>query len=74
MGLRVADQRSCLAVSESALTRRDALKVSLLGAAALAVPWQAALSAKTASLINRDRIPRPYTVEFARPPLPAGTP
>jgi spore coat protein A len=58
-----------LAVNESALTRRDALKVSLLGAAALALPWQGALSAKTASLINRDRIPRPYTVEFARPPV-----
>jgi spore coat protein A, manganese oxidase len=58
-----------VAVNESALTRRDALKVSLLGAAALAVPWQAALSAKTASLINRDRIPRPYTVGFRKPPV-----
>jgi len=56
-------------MNESGLTRRDALKVSLLGAAALAVPWQMGLSAKSASLINRDRIPRPYTVEFAKPPV-----
>jgi spore coat protein A len=52
-----------------ALNRRDALKVSLFGAAAVALPWQAVLSAKSASQINRARIPRPYTVPFERPPV-----
>jgi FtsP/CotA-like multicopper oxidase with cupredoxin domain len=51
------------------LTRRDALKISLLGAAAVALPWQAVLSAKSASLLDRDRIPRPYTVPFTQPPV-----
>ena len=52
-----------------ALTRRDALKVSALGAAAVALPWQGILSAKSASLIDRRRIPRPYTVPFTQPPV-----
>lgn len=55
------------------LTRRDTLKVSVLGAAALALPWQGVLSAKSASTIDRDRIPRPYTVPFVRPPVLAPT-
>jgi FtsP/CotA-like multicopper oxidase with cupredoxin domain len=60
-------------MNERGLTRRDALKVSLLGAAAIAVPWQMGLGAKSASLINKDRIPRPYTVPFVRPPVLAPT-
>ena len=51
------------------LTRRDALKVSLLGAAALALPWQTVLSAKRASRIATSRLPRPYTVPFTVPPV-----
>ncbi len=51
------------------LSRRDALKVSLLGAAALALPWQGTLSAGTASRISKNSIPRPYTVPFRTPPV-----
>lgn len=51
------------------LSRRDALKVSVLGAAAVALPWQGVLSAKSASTIDRARIPRPYTVPFVQPPV-----
>jgi spore coat protein A, manganese oxidase len=51
------------------LSRRDALKVTVLGAAAVALPWQGVLSAKTASMIDRARIPRPYTVPFVQPPV-----
>ena len=51
------------------LSRRDALKVSLLGAAALALPWQGVLSAKAASRIASSKLPRPYTVPFWTPPV-----
>jgi spore coat protein A, manganese oxidase len=51
------------------LTRRDTLKVSVLGAAAVALPWQGVLRAKSASTISEDRIPRPYTVPFVQPPI-----
>src|SRR3954447_8676251 len=51
------------------LSRRDALKVSVLGAAAVALPWQGVLSAKSASQIDRARIPLPYTVPFVQPPV-----
>jgi spore coat protein A len=51
------------------LTRRDALKASLLGAAALALPWQGVLSAKSASRIAESKLPRPYTVPFYTPPV-----
>ena len=51
------------------LTRRDALKASLLGAAALALPWQGVLSAKSASRIAASKLPRPYTVPFWTPPV-----
>jgi spore coat protein A len=52
-----------------ALSRRDALKVSLLGAAALALPWQGVLSAKSASRIASSKLPKPYTVPFWTPPV-----
>jgi spore coat protein A, manganese oxidase len=51
-----------------AVTRRDALKVSLLGGAALALPWQRVLSAGTASRIAESKLPRPYTVPLSVPP------
>lgn len=51
------------------LNRRDALKISVLGAAAVALPWQAVLSAKSASQIDPARLPRPYTVPFTEPPV-----
>jgi spore coat protein A len=52
-----------------ALSRRDALKVSLLGAAALALPWQHVLSAKSASRLASSKLPKPYTVPFRTPPV-----
>lgn len=51
------------------LSRRDALKASLLGAAALALPWQGVVSAKSASRIASSKLPRPYTVPFWTPPV-----
>ena len=56
-------------MDDSGLTRRDALKASLLAAAALGLPWQSTLSAKSTSRISRKRLPRPYTVPFAAPPV-----
>ena len=59
------------------LTRRDALKASVFGAAALALPWQTLLSAKSASRIASSRLPRPYVVPFNAPqvlwPVPAAS-
>ena len=52
-----------------ALSRRDALKVSVLGAAAVALPWQGVVSAKAASRIAESKLPRPYTVPFWTPPV-----
>ena len=49
------------------LTRRDALKASVFGAAALALPWQTLLSAKSASRIASSKLPRPYVVPFIAP-------
>jgi FtsP/CotA-like multicopper oxidase with cupredoxin domain len=52
-----------------ALSRRDALKVSALAAAALALPWRGTLSAKSASRIASSKLPTPYTVPFWTPPV-----
>jgi FtsP/CotA-like multicopper oxidase with cupredoxin domain len=51
------------------LSRRDLIKVSLLGAAAVAIPFQGVLSAKSASRISDRKIPRPYTLPFRKPPV-----
>jgi spore coat protein A len=51
------------------LSRRDALKVSVLGAAALALPWQGVLTAKSASRIASSKLPKPFTVPFFTPPV-----
>jgi FtsP/CotA-like multicopper oxidase with cupredoxin domain len=56
-------------MKDPVLSRRDALKVSVLGAAALALPWQSMVSAKSASRIASSKLPRPYTVPFAVPPV-----
>jgi spore coat protein A len=56
-------------MSSPSLSRRDALKASVLGAAALALPWQRVLSAKSASRIASSKLPRPYTVPFVSPPV-----
>jgi spore coat protein A len=49
------------------LSRRDTLKLGLFGAAALALPTQRLLSAKSASQIAASKLPRPYTVPFTVP-------
>ncbi|MCW2582766.1 MAG: Bilirubin oxidase, partial [Klenkia sp.] len=51
------------------LNRRDLLKTSVLGAAALALPWSGVLSGKSASRIASSKLPRPYTVPFVVPPV-----
>ncbi|RBY76910.1 multicopper oxidase family protein [Blastococcus sp. TF02-09] len=54
------------------ITRRDALKIGTLGAAALALPLSGTLSAKRVSELRN--LPRPYTLPFRRPTdlLPSG--
>jgi spore coat protein A, manganese oxidase len=51
------------------VSRRDVLKVSALGAAALALPFERVARAKTASKIAESKIPRPYTLPFKVPPV-----
>ena len=51
------------------LSRRDVLKVSALGAAALALPFERTVRAKTASKISSKKIPAPYTLPFTTPPI-----
>ena len=51
------------------LNRRDILKVSLVGTAAMALPYQAVLSAKSASELDARRMPRPYVAAFTAPPV-----
>lgn len=55
------------------LNRRDLLKVSVLGSAALALPLERVVRAKSLSRIPKDRLPRPYRVPFAVPPVLAPT-
>ena len=52
-----------------AVSRRDVLKVSALGAAALALPVERVVRAKTASKIASNKIPKPYTLPFKVPPV-----
>ena len=52
-----------------AVSRRDVLKVSALGAAAMALPFERTVRAKTASRIASSKIPKPYTLPFAAPPV-----
>ncbi|MGY1639298.1 multicopper oxidase domain-containing protein [Geodermatophilus sp. SYSU D00742] len=49
------------------LNRRDVLKVSLAGTAAMALPFQAVLSAKSASELSESKLPRPYAAAFRAP-------
>ncbi|MGK5113814.1 MULTISPECIES: multicopper oxidase family protein [unclassified Geodermatophilus] len=52
------------------VTRRDALKVGALGAAALTIPFlPGPLAANRVSELAENRIPRPYTLAFRRPPV-----
>ncbi|MER5674814.1 multicopper oxidase family protein [Pseudonocardia alni] len=51
------------------LSRRDLLKVTVLGTAALALPLERTIRAKSVSTIAASKIPAPYTVPFAVPPV-----
>jgi FtsP/CotA-like multicopper oxidase with cupredoxin domain len=55
------------------LTRRDLMKVSVAGAAALALPLRSTLSARDASDLDASRMPRPYAATFRAPPVMAPT-
>ncbi len=51
------------------LPRRDLIKLSVLGAAAVALPLERTVRAKSISRIAASRLPRPFTVPFATPPV-----
>ena len=51
------------------LSRRDVLKVSALGAAALALPFEQTVRAKSASRIAESKLPKPYVAPFVTPPV-----
>src|SRR5690349_18841103 len=57
------------------LSRRDVLKVSALGAAAVALPFEQTVRAKSASRIAASLLPKPYAAPFVVPPVaqPTGT-
>src|SRR4051794_21301704 len=58
---------------EAQVSRRDVLKFSALGAAALTLPLERAVRAKTVSQIAASKLPAPYTLPFAVPPVIDGT-
>ncbi len=51
------------------LNRRDVLKISAAGTAALALPVSGVLSAKAASDLSESRMPKPYVAAFKAPPV-----
>ena len=51
------------------VSRRDLLKVSVLGAAAATLPFERIVRAKAVSQIAASRLPRPYTLPFQVPPV-----
>ncbi len=56
-------------MNESILNRRDVLKISVLGAAALALPLQQGVQAATVPRMPSSKLPAPYTVPFVKPPV-----
>jgi spore coat protein A, manganese oxidase len=57
---------------EAQVSRRDALKFSALGAAVVALPLERVVRAKTVSQIAASKLPAPYTLPFAVPPVVDG--
>jgi FtsP/CotA-like multicopper oxidase with cupredoxin domain len=57
---------------EAQVSRRDVLKFSALGAAALTLPLERVVRAKTVSQIAASKLPAPYTTPFAVPPVADG--
>jgi spore coat protein A, manganese oxidase len=56
-------------MNESMLNRRDVLKISAFGAAALAIPLQQAARGLTVQRMPTSKLPAPYTVPFIKPPV-----
>ena len=54
---------------EAQVSRRDVLKFSALGAAVVALPLERVVRAKTVSQIAASKLPAPYTLPFAVPPV-----
>jgi spore coat protein A, manganese oxidase len=54
---------------ETHVSRRDLLKVSALGAAVVALPFERIVKAKSVSQIAASSLPLPYTLPFAVPPV-----
>jgi spore coat protein A len=54
-------------MSTERLNRRDLVKLSVLGAAALALPLERVVRAKSISRIAASKLPRPFSVPFATP-------
>ncbi|MDT0350065.1 multicopper oxidase domain-containing protein [Pseudonocardia charpentierae] len=57
---------------EAQMSRRDVLKFSALGAAVVALPLERVVRAKTVSQIAASKLPAPYTLPFAVPPVVDG--
>ena len=56
-------------MTESEVSRRDVLKLSALGTAAMALPLERIVKAKTVSQIAASKLPAPYTLPFQVPPV-----
>jgi spore coat protein A len=58
-------------MEHAALSRRDVLKLSAVGAAALALPMTVSLAAKRVSELRENLLPRPYVRQqrFVEPPI-----
>jgi len=59
-------------MTEAQVSRRDVLKFSALGAAVVALPLERVVRAKTVSQIAASKLPAPYTLPFAVPPVVDG--
>jgi spore coat protein A, manganese oxidase len=51
------------------MSRRDLLKVSVLGTAALALPLEKVVQGKSASRISSKKLPKPFSVPLTMPPV-----
>ena len=52
---------------EAQVSRRDVLKFSALGAAAVALPLERVVRAKSVSRLAASKLPKPYTRNFVVP-------
>jgi FtsP/CotA-like multicopper oxidase with cupredoxin domain len=55
-------------MEDTTITRRDALKLSVLGAAVTALPFTVSLRGAQASELPANQLPRPYVNAFSTPP------